>query len=86
MSKRMNSWCGRAVLLAAMVMVALPGSAAGTLDKVKESGKLTLGYRADTRPFAFDDGGKPAGFSVALCQKIADAVKAELKLPALKVD
>jgi polar amino acid transport system substrate-binding protein len=74
-------------LIAALVAaLALPAWAAGTLDKVKESGKLTLGYRADTRPFAFSDGGKPAGFSVALCQKVADAVKAELKLPTLAVD
>jgi polar amino acid transport system substrate-binding protein len=65
----------------------LPAWAAGTLDKVRDSGKLSLGYRADTRPFAYtDESGKPAGFSVALCQKVADAVKAELKLPALAVD
>jgi polar amino acid transport system substrate-binding protein len=77
---------GRAALLATLLCLALPVSAAGTLDKARESGKLTLGYRADTRPFAFSDGGKPAGFSVALCQKVADAVKAELKLPALTVE
>ena len=74
-------------LIAALVAaLALPAWAAGTLDKVKDSGKLVLGYRADTRPFAFSDGGKPAGFSVALCQKVADAVKAELKLPSLAVE
>lgn len=74
-------------LMAALVAaLALPAWAAGTLDKVKDSGKLVLGYRADTRPFAFSDGGKPAGFSVALCQKVADAVKAELKLPSLAVE
>lgn len=76
----------RAALVAALVTLALPAWAAGTLDKVKESGKLTLGYRADARPFAFDDGGKPAGFSVELCQRVADAVKAQLKLPSLTVD
>lgn len=72
-----------AALLAAL---ALPGWAAGTLDKVKDSGKLVLGYRADARPFAFNDGGTAAGFSVMLCQKVADAVKAELKLPTLAVE
>lgn len=61
--------------------------AAGTLDKARETAKLSFGYRADTRPFAYaGDGGKAAGFSVALCQKVADAVKAELKLPALDVE
>jgi polar amino acid transport system substrate-binding protein len=72
--------------LAFLALPALPAAAAGTLDQVKESGKLVLGYRADTRPFAFSDGGQPAGFSVALCRKVADAVKAELKLPALAVE
>ncbi len=86
MSTMMQTLRGRAALLATLVLLALPAAAAGTLDKVKESGKLTLGYRADTRPFAFSDGDKPAGFSVALCQKVADAVKAELKLPALAVE
>jgi len=81
----MNTWRVRAAWLATLVLVALPASAAGTLDKVRDSGKLTLGYRGDTRPFAFSDGGQPAGFSIALCRKVADAVKAELKLPALAV-
>jgi polar amino acid transport system substrate-binding protein len=67
--------------------VAMPALAAGTLDKARESGKLTFGYRADARPFSYTDpSGKAAGFSVALCRRIADAVKDELKLPALAVD
>lgn len=86
MTLNIQALCRRAVLLATLALLALPAAAAGTLDKVKESGKLVLGYRADTRPFAFDDGGKPAGFSVALCQHIAEAVKAELKLPTLAVE
>lgn len=85
MSRLMDTWRGPAAVLVTLLLVTLQAFAAGTLDKVKESGKLTLGYRADTRPFAFSDGGQPAGFSVALCQKVADAVKAELKLPALAV-
>ena len=72
--------------VAGLACLALPALAAGTLDKARESGKLTFGYRADTRPFSYtDEAGKAAGFSVALCQQVADAVKAELKLPALAV-
>ena len=86
MNRFSTPWRVQAAWLATLLLVVLPASAAGTLEKVKDSGKLTLGYRSDTRPFAFSDSGKPAGFSVALCQKVADAVKAELKLPALAVD
>ena len=79
----------RNALIGALLAAALatPALAAGTLDKARDSGKLTLGYRTDTRPFSFnDEAGKPAGYSVTLCQRIADAVKAELKLPALAVE
>jgi polar amino acid transport system substrate-binding protein len=74
-------------MLLLCLTAALPALAAGTLDKARETGKLSLGYRADTRPFAYTDpSGKAAGFSVALCQTVADAVKAELKLPTLAVE
>ena len=76
----------RAALILSMVVLALPSLAAGTLDKATESGKLSFGYRVDTRPFAFSDAGKAAGFSVELCRRIADAVKTALKLPALTVE
>jgi len=66
---------------------AAPSAPAGTLDRVKTSGTLKLGYRADARPLSFQDqGGKAAGYSVDLCQNIAEAVKSELSLPALKVE
>jgi polar amino acid transport system substrate-binding protein len=52
---------------------------AATLDKVRQASKLTLGYREDARPFSFNDGsGTPTGYSIALCQQVADEVKAEL--------
>ncbi len=59
---------------------------AQTLERVKESGTLRLGYRSDARPFSFADGGNAAGYSLALCAKVADAVKAELSLPNLKIE
>jgi ABC-type amino acid transport substrate-binding protein len=80
----------RAALLASLVLgclAALPATARGTLDQVRESGRLTIGYLADAPPFAYTDGaGKPAGYAVALCSKAGEEVKEELKLPALAVD
>ncbi|HRP29662.1 MAG TPA: transporter substrate-binding domain-containing protein, partial [Burkholderiaceae bacterium] len=78
----------RTLLLAALLALgtAATALAAGVLDRARENSKLTFGYRADARPFAYTDGGKPAGFSVALCTRIADAVKTELKLPNLQVE
>ena len=68
------------------LLLAMPATAA-TLDRVRQEGKLTLGYRVDARPFSYQDaGGKPTGYSVALCEKIADEVKTELNLPSLAVE
>jgi len=71
------------ILLAATY--ALP-AAAGTLDQIKKSGEIRLGYRTDAPPMSFNDAsGQASGYSVELCKRIATAVKDELKLGNLKV-
>lgn len=58
----------------------------GTLAKVKESAEIRLGHREVSIPFSYlDDQQKPVGFAMDLCAKVVEAVKAELKLPALQV-
>jgi ABC-type amino acid transport substrate-binding protein len=58
-----------------------------TLDKIKETGTIQLGYREASRPFSFrGSDGKPAGYSVDLCERIAAAVAQTLQLPNLKMD
>jgi len=59
----------------------------GTLKKVKDSGSITIGHRDASLPFSYyDDKQQPIGYAMDLCLKIVDAVKAELKMPALKVN
>lgn len=59
----------------------------GTLKKVKETDSITVGYRESSIPFSYlDNDGKPIGYAMVLCGKIVDAVKAELKMPRLKVN
>lgn len=59
----------------------------GTLKKVKETGSITVGYRESSIPFSYlDNNGKPIGYAMDLCGKIVDAVKADLKMPDLKVN
>ena len=58
----------------------------GTLKKIKATNTITLGYREFARPFAFvGDDGKPAGYSVELCTRIAASIAKELALPSLQV-
>jgi glutamate/aspartate transport system substrate-binding protein len=58
----------------------------GTMKKIKETGQITVGHRESSIPFSYlDDKQQPIGYSMDICAKIIDAVKAELKMPALKV-
>lgn len=74
-----------ASLLALGPGIALPASAQ-TLERIKETGSLRLGYRSDARPFSWEEGGKATGYSIALCQRIAEAVKKDLALPDLEME
>jgi len=79
-----------AIISLAIVSPALAqktGAASPTLTRIKQSGRIKFGYQADARPFSFrDQSGNPAGFTVALCKKVADEVKAELGLQTLTVE
>src|SRR4051794_28527448 len=58
----------------------------GTLKKIKDSGSITIGHRDASIPFSYyDDKQQPIGYAMDLCMRIADAVKADLKLPKLDV-
>jgi glutamate/aspartate transport system substrate-binding protein len=60
---------------------------AGTLKKVAETKTLVVGFRESSVPFSYLDGNqKPIGYSMDLCAKVVDAVKAKMKMPDLKVD
>ena len=74
-----------AVLLA--LAFVLPAAAQeGTLKKIKDSGAITIGHRDASIPFSYyDDKQQPVGYAMDLCLRIADAVKAELKVPKLDV-
>ncbi|MGN1286485.1 MAG: amino acid ABC transporter substrate-binding protein, partial [Bradyrhizobium sp.] len=64
---------------------ALAQSPNGTLAKIRDAGEIRLAHRDVSVPFSYlDDNQKPVGFAIDLCARIVDAVKAELKLPALQ--
>jgi len=77
----------KAVTFAALAALALSAWAQqGTLDKIKASGAITIG-RPNVIPFAYlADGPQPIGFTIDLCARVVDAIKAELRLPTLKVN
>jgi glutamate/aspartate transport system substrate-binding protein len=79
------------IIAAACLLVGAEASAAaedleGTLKKIKETGGITIGYRESSLPLSYlDDKLMPVGFSIELCKRVVDAVKAKLGMPALNV-
>src|SRR5499433_761719 len=58
----------------------------GTLKKIKDTGTITIGHRESSIPFSYyDDKQQVVGYAMDLCNKIVDAVKANLKLTKLDV-
>jgi ABC-type amino acid transport substrate-binding protein len=73
------------ILLLAALLLAAPLAGAQTLDKIRKSGSITLGYRPDAVPFSFTGANeRPQGFSVDLCERVVAGIARSLKLPPLK--
>ena len=85
MTRAMRVWALLALALC-LPVVAGAQDLQGTLKKIKDSGAMTIGYREQSVPFSFKGpDGKPAGYSVDLCQRIATGVQQQLKLSKLDV-
>jgi polar amino acid transport system substrate-binding protein/glutamate/aspartate transport system substrate-binding protein len=73
--------------LMTLIVLQAPASAAGTLDKLRKTGVLTMGYREDAIPFSYkSDIGEAVGYTVDLCRTIASRLKADLGLGKLSID
>jgi glutamate/aspartate transport system substrate-binding protein len=75
-------------LAVAGAALATPAAAVSTtLDRIKETGTITFGYREGAAPFSFKDReGRVRGYSVELCTRVAMAIQKDLALKALKVE
>ncbi len=65
---------------------AAPAPQIDTLKRIHDTGAILIGVRESSVPFSFLDANKqPQGYSVDLCLRIAEAIKAELRMPKLEV-
>jgi polar amino acid transport system substrate-binding protein len=80
--------CAIAVLAAPVLLAQqAPGPQSTILDGVRSGRALRLGFLTDARPFAFTDTtGRPAGYSISLCERIAAAAKREFGLGSLPLE
>jgi glutamate/aspartate transport system substrate-binding protein len=82
----MKHYVAAAIAVAFLAQPAGAQPLTGTLQKIKETGEITLGFRESSIPFSYlDDKQQPIGFAMDICAKIVDAVKRELKLDKLAV-
>jgi ABC-type amino acid transport substrate-binding protein len=77
------------ILAIAIAGILIAGGAANadTLDRIRESSTLKLGYRADAPPYSYKSQiGEPAGYTVDLCRAVAAHIKADGGLGDLSVE
>src|SRR5256885_9129012 len=63
-------------------------SAAGVLDKVQAGGALVIAHRESSVPFSYIDtrSGKPVGYALDLCLRLAEAVRKQTGRKDMKVE
>jgi len=58
-----------------------------TLQKVRDTGVITLAHRESSIPFSYlDEKRRPIGYALDLCLRVVEALRRELKLPGLRVE
>ena len=65
-----------------------PGDSPGNsiVDRILETGEITLGVRRDARPHSYlDSNGQPAGYTVEVCTQVVGRLRAQLGLAQLRM-
>jgi ABC-type amino acid transport substrate-binding protein len=74
-------------LISPLLISSPPAHAQSMLDQIRSSQAITIAHRDSSIPFSYLDADqKPVGYAIDLCLKVVDAIKRELKIPALKVN
>ncbi|WP_422103048.1 amino acid ABC transporter substrate-binding protein [Vreelandella sp.] len=77
-------WAG--LLIAMWTTSASAASTINTLERLSDTGTLRVGY-GDTAPFSYEDEeGNVLGYSVELCQRVAEQLRQQLNLPRLDIE
>ncbi|MCB4786278.1 MULTISPECIES: amino acid ABC transporter substrate-binding protein [Delftia] len=77
------------IALGALGLSALSGvSTAGVLDKINAGGALVIAHRESSVPFSYIDtrSGKPVGYALDLCLRLAEAVRKQTGRKDMKVE
>ena len=76
-----------AVGIAAAIVATDSAAQSPTLNRIKATGTISLGYRDNAVPFSYKDrDGRIKGYSVELCTRVAGAIQKELGMSELKIE
>ena len=78
-----EGWGWISLLAATFTLLAAATTSAqeltGTLKHIKDTGKITLGYRESSIPFSYlDKRGAPIGYAIDLCNEVVNEISSEL--------
>jgi glutamate/aspartate transport system substrate-binding protein len=72
------------VTILGLALAATAASASPTLDKIKSSKTIRLGYRDAAVPFSYlDENQKPVGYSMDICREVVETIRVKLALDKL---
>jgi glutamate/aspartate transport system substrate-binding protein len=73
-------------LIAISAVTTQSAIAQSSLEKIVANKTFSIAYREESVPFSFiDSSGKPQGYAIDICLKIAEAIKTEFKLDKLDI-
>lgn len=58
-----------------------------TLQKIRDTGVITLAHRESSIPFSYlDENKRPIGYALDLCRLVVEALRRDLRMPGLRVE
>jgi ABC-type amino acid transport substrate-binding protein len=82
----MAPWLGVLFFVGCLSSAAFGQPVQGTLEKIKSTNTITMGYRESSLPFSYvGEDQKPVGYSVDLCTRVAAGIQQQLGLNDLRV-
>lgn len=90
MKHLLRACAGLLLLAGAASSMAAPGAAGAetgpVIDQIRTQQRLVLAHRESSIPFSYvGPDGRPVGYALDICKRLADAVKARLGLPSMEV-
>ena len=72
--------------LLALLSPTFAGAQSTAVERIRVTKVVNMAFRADALPFSFKDAdGRPAGYTVELCKRVAESMASNLSVPGLKI-